>query len=180
MRFAGHMAWFLDRDGTLIVHKNYLCEPDQVELLPGVRETLEWAVSVGIRLFLFTNQSGIGRGYFTMGQVEACNARMLELLGPQVSFAGICIAPEAPDQPQVYRKPSPRYIHEMIASHGLDPAHTWMIGNSKSDVLAGVNARVGSVLVHPGDRLADVPKEVLHCRSFPELRSLPVGRPNDV
>ena len=59
-------ALFLDRDGTLILDKHYLADPADVELLPGVPEALRRARSLGYELFLFTNQSGIGRGLFTL------------------------------------------------------------------------------------------------------------------
>jgi D-glycero-D-manno-heptose 1,7-bisphosphate phosphatase len=167
-------ALFLDRDGTLIVHRPYLHDPAGVELLPGVRATLEWAVAEGFLLFLFTNQSGIGRGYFTWAQAEACNARMCELLGAKVRFAGTCIAPETPDQPAVYRKPSPRYIREMMAAHDLARDGTWMIGNSRTDVMAGVNAGVRAVLVH-GESDDGVPPEVVRCATFGGLRGILSG-----
>lgn len=142
-------ALFLDRDGTLIVHRDYLADPAGVELLPGVRATLHAALADGWRLFLFTNQSGIGRGYYTWADVEACNARMLALLDlPAPGFSGTCVAPESPEEPAVYRKPSPRYILEMTAEHRLDPARSWMVGNKLSDVQAGLNAGIGAALVH--------------------------------
>jgi D-glycero-D-manno-heptose 1,7-bisphosphate phosphatase len=116
-------ALFLDRDGTLIVDKIYLADPAGVELIPGAADALHQARALGYKLFLFTNQSGIGRGYHTMQDTHRVNARLEELLGPpRPAFDGICIAPEAPDQPAVYRKPSPKYILEMVAQHGLDPA----------------------------------------------------------
>jgi D-glycero-D-manno-heptose 1,7-bisphosphate phosphatase len=54
-------ALFLDRDGTIIVDKHYLADPAGVELIPGVRSALQRARELGYKLFLFTNQSGIGR-----------------------------------------------------------------------------------------------------------------------
>ena len=141
-------ALFWDRDGTLIVHRPYLRDPAEVELLPGVRETLVRARADGYLLFLLTNQSGIGRGWFTRDDVEACNNRMFELLDlPAPGFSGICVAPEAPEEPPVYRKPSPRYLHEMIARHALDPGACWMIGDSLSDVQAGLSAGIRAVLL---------------------------------
>lgn len=149
-------ALFLDRDGTLIVDRPYLADPAGVELLPGVQEALGTARDLGYRLFLFTNQSGIGRGYFTLADAMACNARLVELLdlGPDV-FADICIAPEAPDQPSRYRKPSPAFISESIARHGLDPACCLMVGDRPSDVQAGLNAGIGGAAVCTGELTAD-------------------------
>jgi D-glycero-D-manno-heptose 1,7-bisphosphate phosphatase len=128
-------ALFLDRDGTLIRHVPYLCDPAGVALLPGVREALARARELGYLLFLHTNQSGVGRGKFTLEQAEACNRRVLELLdlGPD-AFAGECLAPEAPWEPMVYRKPSPRYAQEMAKKHDLDLARSWMIGDHTADI----------------------------------------------
>ena len=99
-------------------------------------------------MFLFTNQSGIGRGLYTIDDVVRCNARMEELLGlPLPLFTDVCIAPEAPDQEMHYRKPSPRFILESIARHRLDPAQCWMIGDRQSDVQAGLSAGVRAAAV---------------------------------
>jgi D-glycero-D-manno-heptose 1,7-bisphosphate phosphatase len=144
-------ALFLDRDGTLILDRDYLADPAGVELIPGVTDALRRARGLGYLLFLFTNQSGIGRGYHTIEDTHRCNARMLELLGLGADlFAGVCIAPEAPDQPSLYRKPSPRFIREMIAAHRLDPAHCWMIGDRESDLDAGLNAGIRAAAVCTG------------------------------
>jgi D-glycero-D-manno-heptose 1,7-bisphosphate phosphatase len=102
-------------------------------------------------LLLFTNQSGIGRGYYTLADAEACNARMLELLGlGDDLFTAICIAPEAPDQPSLYRKPSPRFITESIATYSLDPARCWMVGDRDSDLAAGLAAGIRAAAVCTG------------------------------
>ncbi|HEU5078323.1 MAG TPA: HAD-IIIA family hydrolase [Opitutaceae bacterium] len=136
-------ALFLDRDGTLIVDKHYLADPAGVELLPGVVEGLRRARDLGYKLFLFSNQSGIGRGYFTMDAALAVNRRMEELIGlGQPLFTGVCLAPESPDQPPEYRKPSPRFILEMIATHRLDPAQCTMVGDRETDIEAGLNAKI--------------------------------------
>ena len=143
-------ALFLDRDGTIIVHRPYLFKPEDVELLPGAREALGRARDAGFLIFLFTNQSGVGRGYFSMDDVHAVHARMMELLGLGSSvFADICIAPERPDQPSAYRKPSPRFIEECIARWSLDSQRCWMIGDSPSDWEAGLNARISALAVPP-------------------------------
>ncbi len=144
-------AIFLDRDGTLIVDKVYLADPDGVELIAGAADGLRRARSLGFKLFLLTNQSGIGRGLHSMEDTRRVNARMEELLGlPEPVFDGICVAPEAPEQPSPYRKPSPRYILETIAAHALDPAGCWMVGDSAADVGAALAAGIRAAAVRTG------------------------------
>ncbi len=144
-------ALFLDRDGTLIIDKHYLADPAGVELIPGVADALQRAKDLGYALFLFTNQSGIARGYYTLDDVVRCNVRMEELLRlPSPLFTDICIATEGPEDPQQYRKPSPRFILESIARHGLDPHQCWMVGDREGDIDAGLNANIRSVAVCTG------------------------------
>jgi D-glycero-D-manno-heptose 1,7-bisphosphate phosphatase len=145
-------ALFLDRDGTLIEHKPYLHKPEEIALLPGTTAALRQARENGYRLYLFTNQSGVGRGYFTLEDVQRVHARLIEMLGlgPDV-FTQICVAPEHPAEPSLYRKPSPRFIQEMIAQYDLIPAQCWMVGDSPSDWSAGAAAgiRVAGVQSYP-------------------------------
>ena len=144
-------ALFLDRDGTLILDKVYLADPAGVELIPGAAAGLNRARALGYKLFLFTNQSGIGRGYHTRDDTLRVNARMEEMLGlGSPLFAGVCIAPEAPGQPVVYRKPSPRYILEKIEQHRLDPTQCWMVGDSAADIGSALAARINVAAVRTG------------------------------
>ena len=110
---APQLAIFADRDGTLIRHVDYISEPTQIELLPGVKESVHRLIDQGIPFFILTNQSGVGRGYFPIEQVYACQRRLFELLELQPEdIAGWCIAPEAPGTDGGYRKPSTRFIDE--------------------------------------------------------------------
>lgn len=139
-------AFFFDRDGTLIKDVGYLHDPALVELLPGVKETLHKLRRDGYLLFLFTNQSGVARGYFGMDAVQAVNDRLSSLLGDStVFFDGVCIAPEHPDEPPVYRKPCPRYILETLQTFNLPKEKCVMVGDRTSDLQAGLNAGIRSV-----------------------------------
>ena len=146
-----HPALFLDRDGTLIEDGGYIGQPDRVKPFPDAGEALRRAAK-RFQVHLVTNQSGIGRGYYTMAGAEACNLRMLDLMGlPSDFFAGICIAPERPDEPSPYRKPSPKYLLEVIEKENLSPADCWMAGDRLSDLQCGVNAGVRTALIRTTD-----------------------------
>lgn len=174
-------ALFLDRDGNLIVDHHHTCEVHQITLISGVKEALEACLQAGYRLFVLTNQSGINRGKFTWAQYHACNRRMLELLDlPTPGILEIKAAPERPDEPSVYRKPSPRFIHEMVAKYQLDPARCWMIGDRITDWDAGQSAGIRSCAVRSG---AGRPEDFAYAESqgfairtdFPEFVRLDLG-----
>ena len=141
-------AVFLDRDGTIIKDANYLSDPANVVLLPNVAQALTLLHDAGFLLFLFTNQSGVGRGLFPIETVYRCNDRMLELLGlPRPVFEDICIAPESPSVPSIYRKPNPRFINECVTKYGLNRSLSWMVGDKLSDAETGWNACIMSALI---------------------------------
>ena len=73
----------LDRDGTIIVERQYLSSPDQVELLPGAGAGLRAMREMGLGLVMVTNQSAVGRGYFDMARLEEIHGRLRELLLPR-------------------------------------------------------------------------------------------------
>ncbi|MDR2981396.1 MAG: HAD-IIIA family hydrolase [Puniceicoccales bacterium] len=144
-------ALFLDRDGTIIYDKHNICDPADVCLIPGMRIALVADLNAGYKLFIFSNQSGIGWGYFSWEDFYACNKQMFKLLDlPSAVFTEIKAAPETATQPSLYRKPSPLFIEEMIAKYNLDTSRSWMIGDRKSDWEAGINAGIQSVAVKTG------------------------------
>ncbi len=144
-------ALIFDRDGTLIEHVPYLSEPEQVRLLPGVREALQTAIRAGARLFLHSNQSGIGRGFFDFAAVDACNQRLIELLDlGERPFERICIAPEVPAAPSLYRKPSPLFAQEVICEFSLQPTAVCYLGDRGSDLATAQAAGTRGVGIASG------------------------------
>ena len=148
---------FLDRDGTLIEDGGYIGQLERVKPFPDAGDALRRAATA-FQIHLVTNQSGIGRGYYTWADAEACNRRMLEIMGlPEDFFAGVCIAPERPEEPSPYRKPSPRYLLEVIEGGSLDPAACWMAGDRLSDLQCGVSAGVRTALIRTTEH-SDTPE----------------------
>jgi len=145
-------AVFLDRDGTLIVEKNYLCKPEDVEIFPATPVGLKRLSDAGFKLFIVSNQSGIGRGYFTLADVERVNEHLCrELACDGVRFVKIYIAPERPDEPSRGRKPSPQFLFDARDEFGLNLADSFVIGDKLSDLECGWNAGVKkSILVRTG------------------------------
>ena len=169
---ADIQALFLDRDGTLIEDRHFVGAVDQVALLPGTRAALSRLLEAGTKLFILSNQSGVNRGYFTLADVEAVNRRLIDLLdlGP-APFTRICIAPERPDEPSRYRKPSPLFIEEMLAEHGIGPGASWMIGDRPSDWEAGLAAgvRVAAITTAATQAEWEARRLALGIRGYPSL-----------
>jgi D-glycero-D-manno-heptose 1,7-bisphosphate phosphatase len=148
-------AAFLDRDGTIIEEVNYLHRPEQVRLIPGVRESLSRLRQEGVALVLVTNQSGVARGYFTPEDVHAVHAHLEALLGLRfdgtyacfhhphgevAAWAGVCAC----------RKPAPGMLLEAARDLQLDMAGSAMFGDKVSDLGAGRSQGIPSFLVRTG------------------------------
>jgi D-glycero-D-manno-heptose 1,7-bisphosphate phosphatase len=145
-------AVFIDRDGTMIVEKNYLHRPKDVEIFPATRIGLKKLCAAGFKLFIVSNQSGVGRGYFTMADVEKVNQFMCdELTRDGIRFEKIYIAPEAPDKPSRGRKPSPQFLFDARDEFDLNLAKSFMVGDKLIDLECGWNTGVKkSILVRTG------------------------------
>lgn len=141
-------AVLLDRDGTVIEDRHYLADPSGVTLLPGAARGLAALAAAGARLFLVTNQSGIGRGNFAETDLHACNARLGDLLAEHgVSLADTAFCPHGPDDGCACRKPAPGMWLALRDRHGLCAAATAMVGDKPEDVAFGRDAGLGSVVL---------------------------------
>jgi len=145
-------AVFLDRDGTLIAEKNYLRRPEDVVIFPGSAAGLKRLGDAGFRLFIVSNQSGVGRGYFTLADVERVNEHLVrELARDGVRLEKIYFAPEAPDQPSRGRKPSPQFLFDARDEFSVELAESFMVGDKLIDLECGWNGGVKqSILVRTG------------------------------
>ena len=141
-------AVFLDRDGTLIVEREYLSRPEDVVIIPGTGAALRQLSEAGFELFIVTNQSGIGRGYYTLADMHRVNERLCAELGSYgVRFQKIYFAPEAPEAPSRGRKPSPQFLFDARDDFDIDLSQSYMIGDKQIDLECGWNAGVKKCLL---------------------------------
>jgi D-glycero-D-manno-heptose 1,7-bisphosphate phosphatase len=149
---AERRAIFIDRDGTLIVDKDYLHKPKEVQFFEGAIAALKRAIDAGFEIVMVTNQSGVGRGYFTLEDVATVHEFIArEMSAQQVTMLHIYVAPEAPDAPSRGRKPSPQFLFDARDTYGIDLSRSYMIGDKIIDLECGWNAGVRrSVLVRTG------------------------------
>lgn len=139
----------IDRDGTLIVEKNYLHDPDEVELIPGTIEALKSAREAGWGLVCVTNQSGVARGKFPESDIPKVHDRIQQLLGKaKIDKFYYCI--DGPDQPSTRRKPAPGMAQEAAKDFGFDLTKSIVIGDKPSDIEMGQAVGAITVLVRTG------------------------------
>lgn len=144
-------AVFLDRDGVLMCDASYFGHVDQAELIAGAPQALRRLQDAGFRLFVVTNQSGVGRGYFSREAVEAIHT----LLNRHFTAAGVSIeryyvCPHHPEDNCDCRKPKPKFLFEAAREYGLDLSRCFMIGDRPSDIQCGRNAGTTTILVLTG------------------------------
>lgn len=144
---------FLDRDGTLIVDKIYLNDPDQIEYLPGVFEALCLLRDEGYQFIVVTNQSGIARGIVSVENLNETHRRIRAAFAEHgVEFKEFFYAPYSVESDHPMRKPHPGMLLQGAKEFGADLAKSWMIGDRLSDVIAGSRAGCRSILLSGVER----------------------------
>ncbi len=140
---------FFDRDGTLIVDKIYLNDPEQIEYLPGVFQGLRLLRDQGFEFIVVTNQSGVPRGLVDVKNLHQIHKNIRE----DCARAGIDIlsfyyAPFMVNSGHPMRKPGPGMLEAGVRDHNVDRTVSWMVGDRMTDVEAGHRAHMKSVFLH--------------------------------
>lgn len=165
----------LDRDGTVIEDRHYLSDPAGVTLFPGAGQALAALAAAGCRLFLVTNQSGIGRGYFTLADLDACQQHLADLLAPfGVAFTDVVYCPHGPEADCHCRKPRTGMWETLRQRHGLDPAETVIIGDKRDDIGVATGASLGAGILVLTGKGADHASKMGVC---PSVSTSPLGSP---
>ena len=140
----GRPALFLDRDGVIVVERDYLSDPADVALEKGAAELMRWARDGDIALVCPTNQSGIARGRFGLKALEAVEAEIARQLADRdTAFDLVVACPFHPDFTPGYgeeearwRKPGPAMLELAEKMMEIDLAASWLVGDKTSDVEA--------------------------------------------
>jgi D-glycero-D-manno-heptose 1,7-bisphosphate phosphatase len=152
---AGRKFALLDRDGTIIVDKIYLSDPEGVEFAPGALEGMRLLRDSGFSLALVTNQSGIARGFFDGAALERVHARLTELLAAQdLSLAAIYFCPHGPEDGCDCRKPAPGMVQEAMRDFGFGPEDAVVIGDSDADMGLAAAAGLKGIKIGTGEGCA--------------------------
>jgi D-glycero-D-manno-heptose 1,7-bisphosphate phosphatase len=149
---ANHRAVFLDRDGTILVEgTDHVGDVERVVPIPVAAAALKQLQDAGHKLFVITNQSGIGRGYFSREAVETIHAHLGRYFAQAgVRFDRYYVCPHHPEDNCECRKPKPKFLLDAAREYRLDLSQCFMIGDRLSDIQAGVNAGTRTILVLTG------------------------------
>jgi len=145
---AMNRAIFLDRDGVINVDKQYVSKIEDFEFTEGIFDLLRTLQEMGYLLIVITNQSGIGRGYYTLKDFQKLTEWKLDQLAQRgIKIHKVYYCPHAPESNCDCRKPSPKMLLEAQKEFHIDMKHSWMVGDKKSDIDAGKKAGVGKTVL---------------------------------
>jgi len=144
-------AIFLDRDGTIIVDKHYQHDPGEIEFEKEAIDGLKLLQNAGYKLIIITNQSGVGRGYFSLDQYFEFERHLDTVLASHgINITQTYMCPQSPDEVPNYRKPHPKMLLDAQKDHNIQMEQSFMIGDKEIDVEAGHNAGTQGILLPPG------------------------------
>lgn len=146
-------AVFLDRDGTLNVEVNYLHRVEDFVLIPGAAHAIRALNAADYLAIVVTNQAGIARGYYDAAAMHALHAHLAALLHAEnAHLDAIYFCPHHPDFGAACdcRKPQPGMLLQAAAEHAIDLRQSWFVGDTLTDLQAGVAAGCRTILVRTG------------------------------
>ena len=144
-------AVILDRDGTLIKDGHYIRDPKKIFIYKGVIPALKTLKEKGWKIIVGTNQSGIGRGYFTVDTLKKIHEALDKLFYEKaLKIDGIFFCPHHPEENCHCRKPNLGMLLEAAKKHHLDLSACVVIGDKECDILWGKNGGAKTILVLTG------------------------------
>ncbi|MDO7253837.1 D-glycero-alpha-D-manno-heptose-1,7-bisphosphate 7-phosphatase [Helicobacter cappadocius] len=138
-------AVFFDRDGVINQDFGYVYEAKEFIFVDNIFNLLKYCKDKGFLLLLITNQSGIGRGYYTLKDFEELTDYMQNELKKKLGFGfdRIYFCPHSPEENCLCRKPKTGMIDEAKKDYNLDLKECFIIGDKSTDIEAGQNANIG-------------------------------------
>ena len=144
-------ALLLDRDGTVTEDRNYARTAEEIVLLPGAGRAIRALNEAGVAVVLITNQSGVGRGLFSLDDLTRQHQELARQLAlERATLDGIYFCPHHPEDQCACRKPGRALLDEAAADLELDLARSWMVGDREEDLALAQYGLAGGLLVLTG------------------------------
>ncbi len=142
-----HNFIFLDRDGVINEDFGYVYKWEDFVFIDGVIEALKILSNLNFKFIIITNQSGIGRGYFTEKEYLDLTKKYLEFINQYgIKIQKVYYCPYAPiskeDNSCFSRKPNPGMILDAVKDYNIDLNKSFMVGDKISDIFAAKNAGI--------------------------------------
>jgi len=140
-------ALFLDRDGIINIDHGYIHKIEDFEFSKGIFELLKLFINQGYLLFIVTNQSGIGRSYYSANDFRKLTIWMLaELKKKNIKIEKVYHCPHAPEEKCKCRKPETGMITKCLSTYDINLKNSWLIGDKQSDIDLGINVGIGRTI----------------------------------
>jgi len=165
-------ALFLDRDGIINLDHGYVSTIDEFEFIEGIFPLLRLFIKHDYILFIVTNQSGIGRGYYSSSDFESLTTWMLaEMEKENIHIEAVHYCHHAPEEKCFCRKPAMGMIDAILFEYNIDLEHSWLIGDKQSDIDLARNAYISHTIAI-GSRMIENTEyhfhTILECKTFLE------------
>ena len=134
---------YLDRDGVINEDFGYVYKSDEFKFIDGVFEACKEFLTLGYKIVVVTNQSGIGRGYYTIDEFESLTKFMIdEFKKQQIDILKVYFCPHNPDENCTCRKPKSGMILQSLNDFSIDLENSWLVGDKLSDIECAKNGKV--------------------------------------
>jgi D-glycero-D-manno-heptose 1,7-bisphosphate phosphatase len=172
MGIATKKALFLDRDGIINIDHGYVSTIEEFEFTEAIFPLLRLFISHGYILFIVTNQSGIGRGYYGSSDFEKLTTWMLsELEKENIHIESVHHCHHAPEEKCFCRKPSIGMVNAILFEHEIDLNNSWLIGDKQSDIDLAHNAHIAHTIAIGGHTIKNYTlhfETILECKEHLE------------
>jgi len=145
---------FFDRDGVINVEKDYLYKIEDFEFIDEEFLSFKHIQSLGYKIVIITNQSGIGRGYYSFDDYEKLTTWMKEKFEQNgIDISGVFCCPHTPNENCTCRKPKIGMIEQASKVLDIDYTNSWLVGDKDSDIQTAYNCNIkNTIQVHSGHK----------------------------
>jgi len=141
-------VFFVDRDGVINKEIGYLHDIDKFEFINGVLEAFEYILSRNYDIIVVTNQSGIGRGFYSEDNFLELNKWMVNFLKSKgINILDVLYCPHSPEDDCNCRKPKPGMFLDAKKKFNIEMDKSWSIGDKETDITAATYAGISNTIL---------------------------------